>query len=88
MVGVVTGLAYWQTTRSRLRLGAMDKCAAVWFALCGFLHVAFEGYFVYHRATIAHQQTVFAQLWKEYALSDSRYLTLDVFTVCIEFITV
>lgn len=32
--------------------------------------------------------TLFAQLWKEYTLSDSRYLTLDVFTVCVESITV
>ncbi|KAI6779755.1 cholestenol Delta-isomerase [Emericellopsis cladophorae] len=31
--------------------------------------------------------TLFAQLWKEYTLSDSRYLTLDIFTVCIEYIT-
>ncbi|KAG5994743.1 hypothetical protein E4U43_003176 [Claviceps pusilla] len=79
MVGLVAGLAYWQTTRSRHPLRALDKSAAVWFALC---------YFVYNRTNIAQQQTVFAQLWKEYALSDSRYLTLDVFTVCIEFITV
>ncbi|KAG6313833.1 hypothetical protein E4U22_000604 [Claviceps purpurea] len=77
MVGGVTGLAYWQT--SRLRLRALDKWAAMWFALC---------YFLLHRAAIPQQQTLFAQLWKEYALSDSRYLTLDVFTVCIEFITV
>lgn len=27
-------------------------------------------------------------LWKEYALSDSRYLTGDLFTLCIETITV
>ncbi|KAG6003133.1 hypothetical protein E4U21_002331 [Claviceps maximensis] len=79
IVAVVTGVAYWQATRSRLHLQALDKCAVVWFALC---------YFVYNRTTIAQQQTIFAQLWKEYALSDSRYLTLDVFTVCIEFITV
>ncbi|KAG6294614.1 hypothetical protein E4U46_006008 [Claviceps purpurea] len=77
MVGAVTGLAYWQT--SRLPLRALDKWAAMWFALC---------YFLLHRAAIPQQQTLFAQLWKEYALSDSRYLTLDVFTVCIEFITV
>ncbi|KAG6017932.1 hypothetical protein E4U41_004094 [Claviceps citrina] len=87
LVGLVTGLAYWQTTQSRLRLRPLDKCAAVWFALCGFLHVGFEGYYLYNRATIAQQQTMFAQLWKEYALSDSRYLTLDVFLVCIETIT-
>jgi hypothetical protein len=30
---------------------------------------------------------LFAQLWKEYALSDSRYLVSDAFTVCMEGIT-
>lgn len=88
MVGIVTGLAYWQTTQSPLRLRPLDKFAVVWFALCGFLHIGFEGYYLYNRADIPRLQTTFAQLWKEYALSDSRYLTLDVFTVCIEFITV
>lgn len=45
------------------------------------------GYYLYHRTNIPQLQTVFGQLWKEYALSDSRYLTSDVFTVCIEVIT-
>lgn len=31
--------------------------------------------------------TTFSQLWKEYALSDSRYLTDDVFTISVETIT-
>ncbi|KAM4055272.1 emopamil binding protein [Hirsutella rhossiliensis] len=44
-------------------------------------------YYILNRTSIAGQQTVLAQLWKEYALSDSRYLTSDVFTVCVETIT-
>lgn len=32
-------------------------------------------------------QTVFGQLWKEYSLSDSRYLTQDPFVLCMETIT-
>jgi cholestenol delta-isomerase len=32
-------------------------------------------------------QTVFGQLWKEYSLSDSRYLTKDPFVLCMETIT-
>jgi hypothetical protein len=46
-----------------------------------------SGYYLYNRTSIPQLQTVFAQLWKEYALSDSRYLTSDVFTICIETIT-
>ena len=32
-------------------------------------------------------QDLFGQLWKEYALSDSRYLTSDPFVLCMETIT-
>ena len=42
------------------------------------------GYFVLNHATLASSQSLFAQLWKEYSLSDSRYLTSDPFMLCIE----
>ena len=32
-------------------------------------------------------QDLFGQLWKEYALSDSRYLTSDAFVLCMETVT-
>ncbi|KAK8027607.1 ebp domain-containing protein [Apiospora marii] len=50
-----------------------------WFVLC---------YFVFNHATVASSQNLFAQLWKEYALSDSRYLTSDPFMLSVESITV
>ncbi|KAI1378346.1 EBP-domain-containing protein [Hypoxylon crocopeplum] len=59
-----------------------------WFVMNGFLHCFFEGYFVLNHATIASSQNVLAQLWKEYALSDSRYLTSDFFMLSVESITV
>lgn len=31
--------------------------------------------------------TTLAQAWKEYSLSDSRYLTSDIFVVCMETVT-
>lgn len=37
---------------------------------------------------LAGSQDLLAQLWKEYALSDSRYLTSDPFMLCVEAITV
>lgn len=43
---------------------------------------------MYNHAKIANSQHLFAQLWKEYALSDSRYLTSDPFMLCVESITV
>ena len=33
------------------------------------------------------QLHIFAQFWKEYAMSDSRYLTSDAFTICMEAVT-
>ena len=36
---------------------------------------------------LAGLQTLFGQLWKEYALADSRYLTLDPFVLCMEAMT-
>jgi cholestenol delta-isomerase len=46
-----------------------------------------EGYFVLNHASLAGTQSLFAQLWKEYSLSDSRYLTSDPFMVSIEAVT-
>ncbi len=46
------------------------------------------GYFVLNHAALASSQSLFAQLWKEYSLSDSRYLTSDPFMLCIETLTV
>ncbi|KAI0231903.1 3-beta-hydroxysteroid-Delta(8),Delta(7)-isomerase [Lamellibrachia satsuma] len=58
-----------------------------WFLMCGLIHCVVEGYFsIYHR-TLAGHQTFFGQMWKEYAKGDSRYLTSDTFTVCMESIT-
>ncbi|KAK4232813.1 Emopamil-binding protein, partial [Achaetomium macrosporum] len=45
------------------------------------------GYFAYHNATIPARMDLFGQLWKEYALSDRRYLTRDSFTVCMDTVT-
>jgi cholestenol delta-isomerase len=43
---------------------------------------------VLHHASIPGSQGLFAQLWKEYALSDSRYMVSDPFMLCIESLTV
>ncbi|KAJ4254711.1 hypothetical protein NW757_005040 [Fusarium falciforme] len=87
VTGAVVGSALWLAARSRHPLRAIDRFAAAWFALCGFLHVAFEGYYLVYRHELTGMSTLFAQLWKEYALSDSRYLTHDVFTISVETIT-
>ncbi|WQF75478.1 Putative emopamil-binding protein [Colletotrichum destructivum] len=74
--------------RTHTKMAFLDQLSVAWFALCGFLHCVFEGYFVWNHRRLAGMQTLFAQLWKEYALSDSRYLTSDPFMLCVESFTV
>ncbi|KAJ3494037.1 hypothetical protein NLG97_g4337 [Lecanicillium saksenae] len=88
ITGGVVLLAYSAASRRRPALRSLDCFAAAWFALCAFLHLCFEGYFVYYQGELVGKHTLFAMLWKEYGLSDSRYLTGDLFTLCIETITV
>lgn len=33
---------------------------------------------------MAGKKDLFGEMWKEYAFSDSRYITLDAFVVCME----
>lgn len=53
----------------------------------GTLHCFFEGYYVLNHATFGHSQLLFAQLWKEYILSDSRYISGDPTVLCAEAVT-
>ncbi|GAB1320433.1 hypothetical protein MFIFM68171_10643 [Madurella fahalii] len=87
IVGVFTlacvSLAKWYSPG----LKRAEQLTIGWFTLCGFLHCFFEGYFVLHHASIPASQSIFSQAWKEYSLSDSRYLTSDPFMLCIEMLT-
>ncbi|KAI0439292.1 Emopamil binding protein-domain-containing protein [Xylaria telfairii] len=69
-------------------LRASGVAVFCWFVMNACLHCVFEGYFVLNHETIASSQSLLAQLWKEYALSDSRYLTSDFFMLSVESITV
>lgn len=46
-----------------------------------------QGYFAINHLTLASHSTLLGEMWKEYSLSDSRYLTSDSFVVCMESIT-
>ncbi|PWY90124.1 putative EBP domain protein [Aspergillus heteromorphus CBS 117.55] len=72
----------------RPSLRTVDQLAILWFVLSGTLHCFFEGYFMVNHDRMASAQDVFGQLWKEYALSDSRYMTSDTLVLCMETITV
>ncbi|KAF9549327.1 hypothetical protein EC957_004241 [Mortierella hygrophila] len=64
-----------------------EKFAFFWFILCANLHLGFEGYYGIYHATLAGDNSPVAQVWKEYAISDSRYLTSDSFVRVVEAIT-
>ncbi|KAE8362281.1 Emopamil-binding protein [Aspergillus caelatus] len=72
----------------RPRLSKADRIAILWFFLSGTMHCMFEGYFMLNHNRMASAQDFFGQLWKEYALSDSRYMTADTMVLCMETITV
>ncbi|PQE26140.1 ebp domain-containing protein [Rutstroemia sp. NJR-2017a BBW] len=59
-------------------LPSSEKAAIWWLVLC---------YFSLNHTRMGESQELFGQLWKEYALSDSRYLTSDPFVLCMETVT-
>ncbi|KAH8728131.1 Emopamil binding protein-domain-containing protein [Phaeosphaeriaceae sp. PMI808] len=73
--------------RIRPSLSNGDLATIMWFVLCGCIHSFFEGYFAFNFRRMGGMQDLFGQLWKEYSLSDSRYLTQDAFVLCMETIT-
>jgi cholestenol delta-isomerase len=63
------------------------RATFLWFLTCGFIHTCVEGYFAYYHADIAGRSAFMADLWKEYAKSDSRYMSSDPFVVLMESVT-
>ncbi|KAF2461971.1 EBDP4, emopamil-binding protein [Lineolata rhizophorae] len=64
-----------------------ELSTTLWFAICGCIHFFFEGYYSYNYKRMGGSMDLFGQLWKEYSLSDSRYLTPDSFVWPMETIT-
>ncbi|KAK3103611.1 hypothetical protein FSP39_020519 [Pinctada imbricata] len=85
LVGVVLFVTWVYSTRRRL--GVTDRLIVCWFVVCGGIHSILEGYFSLYHDTLAGSSSYLAQMWKEYGKGDSRYITSDTFTVCMETIT-
>jgi len=86
-VAVIFALTLMVVGRVGPRLSWGDKGTVLWFVLSGFIHFFFEGYFVLNHTRMGPAMDLFGQLWKEYSMSDSRYLTSDPFVLCMETIT-
>lgn len=68
-------------------LSGIELLTIMWFVLSGCIHIFFEGYYVFNFLDLGAHQTYIGQMWKEYAFSDSRYLTQNAFVLCMEAIT-
>lgn len=78
---------YFLAKRINSSLNTGELTTIMWFVLSGSIHMLFEGYYAYNYATLGTKQTLIGQMWKEYAFSDSRYLTQDSFVLCMETVT-
>ncbi|PQE28969.1 ebp domain-containing protein [Rutstroemia sp. NJR-2017a BBW] len=90
LLGVTLVAAQCQRSRTGAVVCIDTGMAVVRFnsVAAGSIHIFFEGYFIYNHARMASMQDFFGQLWKEYALSDSRYMSSDPFLLTIEFWTI
>lgn len=84
---VIFAVTYILVKRVRPNISTADLSTVLWFVLCGFIHLFFEGYYSYNFRRMGGMQDLFGQLWKEYSLSDSRYQTQNAFVLCMETIT-
>ncbi|CZT09090.1 related to emopamil-binding protein [Rhynchosporium agropyri] len=86
VAGILTiiGTTRFLVQKFRPNLHGKDKAAIWWYVISGLIHLCFEGYFSLNHTRMAPAQDLFGQLWKEYALSDSRYLVSDPFVLCME----
>ncbi|KAJ3076237.1 hypothetical protein HDU98_004850 [Podochytrium sp. JEL0797] len=81
---VITALITAWTLISRKTRDTPTRLLFTWLITCSLIHGIVEGYFAFTNATIAGDQTVLSAVWKEYAMSDSRYMSSDPFVVVME----
>lgn len=84
---VLLGFTWVAVGSYKPQMKRSDKLVLIWFVLTGTIHTFFEGYFALNHTRMGSAQDLFGQLWKEYSMSDSRYLTSDPFVLCMESIT-
>ncbi|PVU96583.1 hypothetical protein BB561_001080 [Smittium simulii] len=87
LAGLATAIIITGFLLSRGQRSFIDRFAFVWFFLCFFTHVGLEGYYVWNNKTLAGKRSFLADIWREYSLSDSRYLSSETCTLSLEAIT-
>ncbi|KAI0661962.1 Emopamil-binding protein [Cubamyces menziesii] len=87
------GIAAYVAAKSLLPKNAswQDRVTFIWLAFDGIIHYTLEGSFVYYSMfgkQVITSSGPMAQMWKEYALADSRWGTADPTIVSLELLTV
>jgi len=83
LLGLWVIMAFRDHLKGRLGL----KIKISWFFMCGLIHMVLEGYFAVYHKTLKEDKSYLGEMWKEYSKGDSRYISADTFTVCMETIT-
>lgn len=65
-----------------------DRLIFCWFSICALTHCCFEVYWVFYRNKVVSRTDFLAELWREYAHSDSRYMVSDPLVLTLEIMTV
>ncbi|KAI8925968.1 Emopamil binding protein-domain-containing protein [Entophlyctis helioformis] len=92
IIAVVMPLAYVAIARRNTRATGKPapfgtRLVFLWFLACGCIHLFVEGWFAATNRAIAGESDFLSELWKEYAMSDSRYMTSDPFVTLMESMT-
>ncbi|CAM9166709.1 unnamed protein product [Bubo scandiacus] len=74
-------------SRSGASRSPARRLALGWFLMCAGVHGVLEGYFSLRHRELPAATGLLADVWKEYAKADSRYMTSDDFTVAMETVT-
>ncbi|XP_033647705.1 3-beta-hydroxysteroid-Delta(8),Delta(7)-isomerase-like [Asterias rubens] len=78
---------YVKQDRFDRALGSWEKAALGWWGLCGCIHMAVEGYVSLNSTTFPGEDNFLAQIWKEYAKGDSRYVQANACIIIMEGLT-
>ncbi|KAL4921490.1 Emopamil-binding protein [Aspergillus aurantiobrunneus] len=84
---ILLGATTLITTKANPHISRAEFLTVFWFVLCSAIHFVLEGHYARNFTTLPASQHILSQLWKEYSLSDSRYLTSDAFVLCMEAVT-
>jgi cholestenol delta-isomerase len=86
-IAIAVALISTLTINQKQNISKTNKIVFVWLIITGSIHLFVEGYFACFHETLQSDNSLIGQWWKEYSLSDSRYLSSDSFVLSMERIT-